>query len=178
MRSYAPGRLELECGDIGIGLPVTEVLLQGCYHLVGLEVAGYADSYVIRYIIGVVILLYIGDGRVLEVFLAAEGRLFSVRVVREQSLVDSFPDLAAVLGKGHVFLLVDGIKFGVEAADYAVTESVCLNLRPIVDLVGGNLLGINRLVGRSPCVCAVRAYHRHELVIFVWDGIFGGLVAD
>ena len=109
--------------------------------------------------------------------LAAQGGLLAVRVVREEGLVDGLPELAAVLGQGHVLLLVDGLQLRVEAADHAVTEAVSLDAGPVVDLVGGDVLGIDSLVGGGPGVGAVRADDGHQLVILIGDRELGGLVA-
>ena len=109
--------------------------------------------------------------------LAAQGGLLAVRVVREEGLVDGLPQLAAVLREGHVLLLVDGLQLRVEAPYHAVAEAVGLDAGPVVDLVGGDVLGIDGLVGGGPGIGAVGADHGHQLVIFVGDGEFGGLVA-
>ena len=124
------------------------------------------------------ILLHIGDGRILQMFLASEGRLLAVRMVRVEGGKQGLEHLAVVLGKGHVLLLVDGLEFRMESADYVVAEPVCLYARPIVNLVGRDILLIYGLVVGCPRVGAFGSDKGHQFVVFVRDGDFGGLIAD
>ena len=92
------------------------------------------------------ILLHIGDGRILEVLLGAEGSLLAVRVAGIQGIQQAFIHLAVVLGEAHVLLLIDGLKLCVEAPDDVVAETVSLDSGPVVNLVRRNVLGIDGLV--------------------------------
>ena len=67
--------------------------------------------------------------------LSAEYSLCPVRMVREKGSIQSFIDLPAVLGKGHVLLLVYCLKLGMESSDYRILEPVCLYAGPVVDFV-------------------------------------------
>ena len=89
--------------------------------------------------------------------LAADCGLLAVWMVREEGLVESLPNLAVVLSQGHILLLVDGFKLGVEAADDIMTETVCLNFRPVLDLVRRDVLSIDSLISRGPGIGTVRA---------------------
>ena len=123
------------------------------------------------------VLLHVGDGRVLQVFLGAERGLGAVRMMGEQGLAQAFPDLVAVVRERHVLLFVDGLELGMEAADHVVAEAVRLDSRPVVYLVGRDVLGIDGLVIGGPGVRSVGAYDRHQLVVFVRNRKFGGFVA-
>ena len=81
------------------------------------------------------VVLHIGDGRVLQVVLGAQNRLGAIGMMREEGCEGRLPHFAVVLGQGHILLLVDGLQLGVEAPDDRMTETVRLNLRPILDLV-------------------------------------------
>ena len=74
--------------------------------------------------------------------LCTENCLFTIRMVGKKSRIQSLPDLAAVLCKGHVLLLIYGLKFGVEASENRMLEPVCLNPGPVLNLVGRNVLDI------------------------------------
>ena len=170
--------LILEDRDGRIGFPVSEVFLQDLDHLVRIEVTRYANGYVVGNIVLIVVFLHIGDGRILEVLLTAESGLLAVRMVREKGLGNYFPDLAAVLGKGHILFLIDGLKFGMETANNSVTETVGLDAGPVVDLVGGDVLDVHGFVVAGKCIGAVGSDHGHELVVLIGDGDLGGFVAD
>lgn len=110
--------------------------------------------------------------------LGSEGCLESVRVVREESQVNGFHGLAVVLREAHVLLLIDGLKLCVESSDHRVHEPVGLDLRPVVDLVGRNVLLIDRHIIGSEGVGVVGADDGHQFVIFIRNGDLGRLVAD
>ena len=99
-------------------------------------------------------------------------------MVREQEGVKGVQAFLAVVGQAHVFLLVHGLEFGVEAAEDAVHEAVGLDLRPVFDLVGRNLLHVaGHVVGRVG-IGPFGADDGHQLVIFVRNGNLGCLVTD
>ena len=78
--------------------------------------------------------------------LGTKSRLLAVRMVRVEGGEQCLIHLAAVLGKGHVLLLIDGLQLGVESPDHVVAETVSLDARPVVDLIGRNVLGVHGLV--------------------------------
>ena len=171
-------RLHGEGREILVGFPGAEVFLDGLDHLVRVEVAGEADGYVVRNIVGVLLLADGLQRRILEVILRADDRLRPVRVVREEEGVDGVEGLLAVGGQAHVLLFIDGLEFGVESAEDAVHEAVGLDLRPVLHLVGGDLLHIaGDVVGRVG-VGTFGTDDGHQLVVFVRDRDLGGLVAD
>ena len=65
-----------------------------------------------------------------------------------------------------------------EAPDDRMTETVRLNLRPILDLVGRNVLHITGHVGGSEGVGPLCTYEGHQLVILVGNGNFGSFIAE
>ena len=119
--------------------------------------------------------LDVGDGRVLQVLLGADRGLLAVRVVRVERPGHGLVELLAVAGQGHVLLLIDGLQLGVEAADHQMTETVGLDTGPVVDLVGGDVLGIDGLVVGGPGVGPGGADDSHQFVILVGDRQLGGL---
>ena len=79
-------RCILRIGEVVTLLPVAEILVNDGDGLVGIEVAGQADSYIVRNIIPVKIVLDIRDGRVLQMLLGTDRRLCAVGVMREEFL--------------------------------------------------------------------------------------------
>ena len=65
-----------------------------------------------------------------------------------------------------------------ETADDAVLEAFCLYLRPVLDLVAGDVLGVAGHVEAGVGVCPAGADGGHQLVVFIGDGIFGRFVRD
>ena len=65
-----------------------------------------------------------------------------------------------------------------ETADDIILEAVCLNLCPVLYLIGGDIFLIDSLV--IPCVgvAAGRADSSHQLIIFVGNGVFGCFVRE
>ncbi len=118
-----------------IGLPVSEILLNGGHHLIGVEITRQTDADIVGHIISGIVILHIGDGRILQMLLGAQRGLLTVGMIGEKCLVERFPHLAAVLGKAHVLLLINRLQLGVETADDIVTETVGLNAGPVVNLV-------------------------------------------
>ena len=110
--------------------------------------------------------------------LEAEHVVHSVWMMREEGLVDGAPDLAAVLGEGHILLLVNGFQLGVEAPEHRMSEAVRLNAGPVIYLVGRYVLGVNGLVLGSPGIRSLCTYDGHKLVVLVRDGNEGGGVAQ
>ena len=170
--------LIFEFGDVRIGLPVTEVLFDDLHYLFGIEVAGEADGDIVRAVVGVEGALDVDDRRVLQLLLRAEHGLGAVRMMGEEAGEDGLEHLAVVAGEVHVILLINSLKFGVESADDVVAEAVGLYLRPVIYLIGGDILGVDGFVVGSPGVGAAAAYHAHHLVVLVGDGDLGCQIAD
>ena len=68
-------------------------------------------------------------------FLCSKDGLRAVWMVREQHAVHGLESLAEVACERHVLLLIYGLKFCVESADYRIHEAVSLDARPVFDLV-------------------------------------------
>ena len=169
--------LELKHGQPGVGLEMAEIACDYVDHVVGVEVAAETDGHVVRDVPLLVVVLYVGDGGVLEIFLRAEHGLRAVGMVGEEGCEGCLVELAVVLGEAHVLLLVDGFELGVEAADYGVLEAVGLYAGPVLDLVGGDVLDVAGDVVACVGVGAVGADGRHELVVLVGYGQQRCLVA-
>ena len=148
---------------------MTEVLVNDGNHLIGVEVTAQTDGHVVGYIPGLVIVLDVGDGGVLQMLLCTQNGLCSVGVVGEKHAVDLFQHLAGVIGQGHVLLLIYGLQLGVESAYGGVLETVCLNLCPVFNLVAGDVLGIAGYIVAGVGICSVGSDGRHQLVVFVGD---------
>ena len=161
-----------------IGLQRAEVLVQRGNHLVGVEVAAEADGHVVGHVPRLVVLLDVGDGRVLQVLLRAQHRLRTVGVMGEEGGQHGLVHLARVARQRHVLLFVHRLQFRMEAADDTVPEAFGLNLGPLLYLVGGDVLGVAGDVEAGVGVGAVGADGGHQLVVFVGDGILGSLVGQ
>ena len=122
--------------------------------------------------------LDIDDRGVLQVLLGADSGLDAVRMAGKQHGINGFHSLGVILRKAHVLLLIDSLQLGVEAADHRVDEPVSLDLRPILYLVGGNILLIDSHVGGREGVGSGRSDDGHQFIIFIGDGDLRGLIAD
>lgn len=151
------------CGDILVRLHIAEIFVDRGDHLVGIEVARKQDGHVIGHVILRVIVLYVGNRRVFQVFLRAEYGLFAVGVVRIEHFADRGVNLTVVVRQGHVFLLVDRFELGVESADHDVLEAVGLDPGPVLDLVRRNVFDIDRPVHRGVGVGFQSTDRRHQL---------------
>ena len=120
--------------------------------------------------------LDVDDGWVLEVFLRTDSGLRSVRMVREQRRHERFEQLASVLCRIHVALFVHGFQLGVESADHQVLESVCLNLRPVLDLIARNVFHIAGHIIAGIGIGSIRTDSAHQLVVFIRDEVSGRFV--
>ena len=122
--------------------------------------------------------LDVDDRRILEVLLGADSGLDSVRMTGKQHRINSFHCLGVILRQAHVLLLIDRFQLGVEAADHGMDEPVSLDLGPIIDLVGGNILLIDGHISGCEGIGACRSDDGHQFVIFIGDGYLGRLIAD
>ena len=77
-----------------------------------------------------------------------------------------------------VILLIDSLQLGVEAANGHVLEALALNLRPVVYLVRGDVLGITGDVVRSVGVSTLSTDDRHQFVVLVRDEELGSQLTD
>lgn len=108
--------------------------------------------------------------------LQTDDGMMSVRMIWHSQCDEFLERLAAVVGQAHVVLLVDGFEFGVESADNRILEAVCLNLRPVLDLVGRDVLDIGGFVARRPRIRTAGTDCGHEFVVFVRNGEFRRLL--
>ncbi len=154
-------------GQFGIGFQSAEVLVDRRDHPVGIEIARQADGHIVGHVISLVVILDVGDRRVLQILLRTQHGVHSVGMVRIERHHERVQHLAAVARERHVVLLVDGLQLGVESADHRIGETVGLDLRPVVDLVRGNLLGVDGHVVGGEGVRARGADGRHQLVVLV-----------
>ena len=155
-------------------LPVAEILVDDGNGLVGVEVAGKAYRHVVWHVVAMEIVFYVGYGRVLQVFLRADGALRAIRMTWEELLAHGLNLLLVIAAKADVVFLIHRLQLSVEAAYDHVLEPVGLHLGPGVYLVGRDVLHIARDILRGVGVAALRSNARHELVILVGDVIPGG----
>ena len=170
-------RLECHLLEVRVGFELAEILVDDLDGFVGVEVAGEADGHVVGHVPFIVILLHVGDRRVLEVVAPADDGGV-VRVFREQGGEGRFLDFLLVHHRVHVVLLVDGLQLGVEAAENDVLEAVGLDLGPVLQLVGRNVLGIAGHVVAGVGIGAATADGRHRLVVLVGDEDLGGFIRN
>ena len=142
----------LELGQRRVGLHVTEIMVDGGDHLVGIEVARKTDGHVVGNVVGGVVVLDVGDRGVLQMVLISQHAVAAARVVGVEHRQYTVIGLLVISRERHVVLLIYGLQLGVEAADNGILETLALDLGPVLDLVRGYVLGVDRLVERSPCV--------------------------
>lgn len=90
-------------GEIVTLLPITEILVNDSNGLVGVEVAGETDGYIVRNIIMVEIVLDICDGRILQMLLGTNSRLSAVRVMRKEFLAQRYPLFSPSLARPMLY---------------------------------------------------------------------------
>ena len=163
----------LRTAEVGIGLPVAEVLVDGGDDLVGVHVARHADSHIIGSVVAAEVVLDVDYRGVLQVLLCADGGLRAVGMGGVEQFVECSPHLAVVLRESYVELLVDSLELGVEAAYHHVLEAVALDFGPVDHLVGGNVLDIAGHIVAGVGVGALGSDRRHELVVLVGDVVAG-----
>ena len=164
-------------GEIGVGLPLAEVFLDGLYHLVRVEISGQADGHVIGHVVRVFLVTDGLQGRILEVILRADDCLRPIRMADKEHAVQGVDGLFTVVGQAHILFLIHGLQFRMETAENAVHEAVGLDFGPVFHLVGRNFLHVTGDVVGGEGVGALGADDGHQLVVFVGDGNLGSLQA-
>ena len=101
-----------------------------------------------------------------------------IGVCGSQRSEDSVRELVPVVVQVLIVLLIYGLQFSMESTQDNVLEAVRLYLCPVLQLVTGDVLHINRLVVAGEGITAVAAYVSHYLIILVGDEVSAGLVAD
>src|SRR3712207_8734143 len=84
----------------------------------------------------------IHDARVLQLFLFANRSLRSVGMSRVEELVKRSPFLVTISPHRHVLLLINGLKFSMEATYHHVHEAIALHFSPVFYLVIGHILNV------------------------------------
>ena len=120
--------------------------------------------------------LDVDDGRVLQVFLRTDGGLCTIRVVREEGAHDCLNHLLAIESRVHVTFFVHGLQFGVESTDHQVLETVCLNLRPVLNLVARNVFHVASHIVAGIGIGTTGTDSGHQLVVFIRDEVSGSFV--
>ena len=162
--------------NVRVGLPVSEVFLDKLNHPVRVKISGQADGHVVGDIVGIFLLADGLQGRIFQVVLGADNRLGAIGMVGEEHGIEGVDGFLDVVYHTHVLLLIDSFQFRVETAEDAVAEAVGLDAGPVLHLVGGDFLHVAGDVVAGEGVGTLGADDGHELVVFVGDGQFGGLV--
>ena len=142
-------------------------------HLVGIEVARHTDGHVVGCVVALEVVLDVGDGRILQVLTASDGRLCAIGVGGEELRHQGREEFVAVLGETHVVLLIDGLQLRVETANDHVLETVALHLEPVVDLVARDVLHVAGDIVARIGIGAFGSDARHHLVVLVGDVVLG-----
>ena len=111
-------------------------------------------------------------------FLRAQRRLETIGVVGEQLTHHGCHLLAEVTGQTDVVLLVDSLQLGMEATDNHVLKTVCLDLCPVLYLIGRNVLDIACNIVRGVSIGSLSTDGRHQLVVLVGDEVLGSQLTD
>ena len=164
---------EHRLANVLTGLPLSEVAVDDGNDLIGIEVAGHADGYVVRAIPLIEVVLDVHNRRILQVFLRADGGLCAIGVGGEEHLAHRLPELARVLCDADVIFFVDGLQLRVETTDDHVLETVALNACPVLHFVRGDVLGVARHIVRRVGIRALGTDGSHEFVVLVRNEIAG-----
>ena len=78
----------------------------------------------------------------------------------------------------HIVLLVNGLQFTLEQAEYGVAETLTVNQQPLLQLVGGEAVMINRdiIIGESVHAFAPHRIQNH--IHLIGNGVLRGFVAQ
>ena len=164
---------ELRLIDVIAGFPLSEVLVDDSYHLIGIEVTSQADGHIVGYIPLLEIVLDISDRRILQMLLRTQRCLQTIGMIGEQLAHHGSHLLTEIARQTDVVLLIDSLQLGMETADDHILETVCLNLGPVFYLVRRNVLDIAGNVIRGVGIGTLGTNSRHQLVVFVRDKVFG-----
>ena len=152
-------------------LPLSEVAVDGGNHLVGVEVSRHADGHVVGHIPFFEVSFDVGDRRVLQMFLCANGGLCAIGVVGEELGQQSIVEFVDVAGEVNVIFFIDSLQFGMEPAYHHILEAVGLNLGPVLHFVRRNVFGIAGHIVAGVGIGSFRSDSRHQLVVFVGNEI-------
>ena len=100
-----------------------------------IEISSDTECHIVRHIMGAVVIDNIFDRRVFQVLGLTDGSLCPVRMFFKKTGKKIFPYLAAVTVHGHVFLFIDGFKFGMKEPHNRIAEPFCFDGQPLVKFV-------------------------------------------
>ena len=174
------GTLNGEYGltDISTGLPLSKIAVENGNHLVGVEITCHTDGHIVRHIPLIKVVLDIGDGRILQVFLCTDSGLRTIGVCRGEHLTQCTEHLVVVVSEVDVILLIDGLQLGVETTNHHVLEAVALNLSPVLDLVGGDVLRVASNIVGGEGIGSTGTDGSHQFVVLVGNKVLGSHLRD
>ena len=82
-------------------------------------------------------------------FLRTNGGLRAVGMIGEQHGTHGIVQLTHVPSQPHVVFLIDSLQFGMETTYHHIHKAVALNLGPVFQLVGRDILGIASHIERG-----------------------------
>ncbi len=171
-------RLEIQLRQIFIRFHTSEIPVDRSYHFIRIKVSRHTDSHIIGHIPFFVVILDIGNRRILQVLLRSQHRLRSIRMIREKGGHNLLIHLAVVFRQRHILFFIYRLQFRMETADYVMLEAVRLYFGPVLHLVGGNILHIHRHIVTGIGIRTVRPDSGHQFVIFVRNSQLGSLVRN
>ena len=133
---------EYRLGDICGRLPPTEILVDDGDGLIHIEITSHTDGYIIGHVPLLEIVLDIRDRGVLQVLLRTDGGLRTVGMGGCKFLAQGFPHLVTIVRQIDVILLIDSLQFRMESTDHHMLETVALDLRPVLNLIAGDVLRV------------------------------------
>ena len=154
-------------------LPLSEVLVDGGNHLIGVKVASHTDSHVVGHIPLLEVVLDIGNRGVLQVLLRTNSGLCAIGVRGIEFVAQSIIEFIRIVSQIDVILLVHSLQLRMETTDGHVHEAVCLDLGPVVNLVRGDILHIASHVIARIGIRALRADGGHQLIVFIGNVVLG-----
>ena len=171
-------RSELRLTHILAWFPLAKVLIDNLNGLVRIQVATHTDGHIVGYIPFLEIVLDIGDRGVLQVLLRTDGGLCAIGMVGPQQGTDRVVQFSHITGQSDVILLIHSLELGVETTNHHIHKAVALNLSPVLDLVGRDILCITGHIVRCIGVCTLRTDGSHQLIVFIGNVILGSQLTD
>ena len=129
-------------GDV-FGLNLAKVLINQFNNLVRIKITRHGYTVVVWHIKGIKMLVNVCQRRVLQMLNSTDGSLGTIRMVREQSLIEFLIGGTGVVGHIHILLLINGLQLSVEQAEDGIGKSLALNFQPTFNLIAWNILLVN-----------------------------------
>ena len=164
---------KLRLRNISTRFPTRKILIDDSDGLVRIEITSHTDGDIIGHVPLLEIILDIRNRRILQMLLSTDGGLQTIRMIREEQLQKARQHFTHVGCQTDIIFLVHSLELGMETTNHHILETVALNLRPILNLIRGYILGIAGHIIRGISIRTLCTDGSHQLVILIGDEVLG-----